>query len=87
MKIEICQTDGSGCYENKVYNLNDKKLIHNFNNSQLMGLDRQFTYEQVLDLIGEKEYSKFMLGKSVFSVTKKQMFDITNNLDYFTMPK
>ena len=87
MKIEIQQTSGSGVYENSVFDLTNRKRIYNQNNSQLTGMNRHFTDDQVFDLIGEKQYTNFMLGKSVFNVTKKQIFEVTNNLDYFTMPK
>jgi hypothetical protein len=84
MKIEIRQSDNSGVYENSIYDLNKGKLIHNHNNSQLTGMDRHFTDEQVLDLLGDKEYNKFMLGKFIFNVSKQDVFNITNNLDYFS---
>ena len=89
MKIEIRQTENSGVYENTIYDLNKtfNGLIHNYFNSQMTGMDRHWTDEQVLNLLGDKEYNNFMLGKSVFTVTKQDIFNASNNNLYFTMPK
>lgn len=87
MKIEIQQTTGLDTCEYTVYDMNNRKIIHNYTNDYLTGMYRHFTDEQILNLLGDKEYNKFMQGKFIFNVTKKQIFDVTNNINYFTMPK
>jgi hypothetical protein len=48
---------------------------------------RHFTGDQVLDLLGIAQFELFLMGKFEFNVTKKRIFEVTDNINYFTMPK
>lgn len=82
MKIEIQNKDLSGVHGYNIYDLNNRKLIHNENNSFLNR--RYFDEEEIENLIGETQFKKFLEGKFEFNVTKKQIFKVSNDNNYFT---
>ena len=86
MKIEI-QQDINSVNEFTVFDTYNRKLIRNFNNSEITGMIRHFTEDQIYELLGAPGFNKFLSGKYEFYVTKKDIFRVTNNIDYFTMPK
>ena len=85
MKIEIRNTDNSGSFGYEIYCLNNNKRIHNYKNSLLN--QRFFDENEILNLIGDKKYKQFESGKFTFDVSKNDIFRVTDDLNYFTMPK
>lgn len=85
MKIEIQNNDFSGVYGYNIYDLNNRKLIHNYNNHFIS--QRYFDDEDVLKLLSPNQYAQFEQGKYEFDVSKKQIFAVSNDINYFTQPK
>ncbi|MGD0341289.1 MAG: hypothetical protein ABSA76_06250 [Bacteroidales bacterium] len=86
MKIQIINNDPSGVYGYNIYNMDDGgpsgKLIHNENNSLLNR--RYFDESEILELIGPNNYKEFESGRYEFNITKKQIFKVSNDNNYFT---
>jgi len=84
MKIQIQCNDPSGCKGYEIIDLENRKHIENHKSNLFL---RFFDEEDILNLLGEKKYKQFESGKYEFDVTKKQIFEVTQNISYFTLPK
>jgi hypothetical protein len=81
MKIEILNDDMSGCNEYKIYDLYNHKHIENHKRNLFM---RYFSEDDIYILLGESQFNKFTNGKYEFNVSKKQIFEASGNLRYYT---
>ena len=79
MKVIIAQFDMSGLHGCKVY-CNGRAISNKHGGMWPYDFSEQDLYE----LLGEHEYNKFLDGKFVFELTKRQIFDATNDINFFT---
>lgn len=78
MKIEIRQnTDPAKGYE--VYDLNRGKFIQ----GKSAMFPRDFDEDDIYNLLGEDNYRKFENGRYQFDITKRQIFEATNDINYY----
>lgn len=81
MKIEILNTDGSGCLGYKVLDLNKNKGIENHKRSFISHY--RWEEDDIFELLGERKYKAFEGGKCQFDVTKSDIFRVSENINYF----
>jgi hypothetical protein len=81
MKIEIQNTDPSGCNDYRIYDITDRRFVENHTRN----IDKRFfDEEEIINLLGESQYRKFEEGKFKFNVSKKSIFDVSQNINYYT---
>jgi len=78
--IEILNEDSSRCSGYKIWHKEKSKHLSNLKGSFPK---REFSEEDILDLIGIKEYNKFEEGKYEFIVTNKSLFKLTEDYSFF----
>ena len=80
MKIQINSEDMSGCNGYTVWNLDNNTLIENHTRN----INKRYWDDADIEaLLNEKQYNQFENGKYVFTVTKKDIFKISQNNLYF----
>jgi hypothetical protein len=84
MKIEIQNTDLSGCNGYRLYDLDNRKFIENCSRN----LDKSFFDEEdISNLLNSSDFRKFLDGaKFTFTITKKQIFSVSQNFNYYSLP-
>lgn len=86
MNIEIRNTDLSGVNGYEIIDLDNGgpagRLIHNYNN-HFTG-QRYFDEEEIINLLNSGQYKQFEAGKYEFEVTKKRIFAVSNDINYFS---
>lgn len=82
MKVVITsQDDGSNTRGSTVI-CNDKIVrppkptIYNF--------QREWSEDEILDLLGDKRFKQYQNGKYKFDLTKKEIFDASNDFRFYT---
>lgn len=81
MKIEIQNSDPSGQYGYIVYDLTKNRPIENMNNTLFI---KHWDEDQIYNLLGGANYSKFEKGKYLFDICKEDIFCASSNYDYYT---
>jgi len=79
MEIEIHNTDPSGCFGYKVYVAKGKLIENHTRNFNKLFWDE----EDILRLLGPKKYKAFTEGKCCFRITRKEVFEASQNNNYY----
>jgi len=85
MKIEIINSDPSGVHGYEIIDTENggPQGRHIQNNKSMF--TRFFDEEEILTLLGENGFKLFESGKYDFNVTKKQIFAISDDLNYYSL--
>ena len=78
MKIEIRSEDLSLCDGHEIYLIDKNRFV---NTGGFNG--RYFSDDDIYYLLGGKKYAQFEGGKSVFNVTKFDLYMVTKDIDFY----
>lgn len=79
MKVKIINDDFSQTHGSFVF-VNGKKI----NNKRGGMFPFEFDENDIFELLGEKRYSQYENGKYEFEMTKRELFNATNDITFYT---